>query len=130
MKEWAKTFLKARDVFEQGIVSFEDVGDNFIVNKKSGKVYVFVCNEFMDVLGVTSRAEPVDLVLLNTKKNLDAIISQWDALSSKEHLRIFFVNPKANCHWVLRPFAHNKVIERKDLRLGLESLFAGCVACD
>ena len=129
LRDWMKTFFKNRDLFESRIVNFEDVGSDFVVHRSDGDVFVFVRPELSDVSDVVQKdAAKAGLALLNTKKNVAAVISNWDLLSSKKGLCLFFVNPKTNDKWLLYPYTHNQITDRSALKLGLESLFSGCPA--
>jgi len=124
LSEWIKIFLQNRDVFNKVITGFENVNGDLLVKRTTGDLVVFIRPELGDVSDVSSRDGPCALALLNTKKNLDAVIKNWDVLAKKKDLCIYFVNPNSNDKWLLYPHTHNQITEKPALRRGLESLFA------
>ena len=125
LKEWAQIFLKSRDAIQKSITGIENLNGDFIVHKVSGDVLFLVRPELADVDEVVQKAAGnAGLIVLNTKKNVDAVIANWDKLSKLNGLCIYFVNPAANEKWLIYPFTHNQITEKPALRRGLESLFS------
>lgn len=124
LSEWVEVFLKNRDVFNRVITGFENVNGDILVKRTTGDLFVFVRPELDSVDDVSSRDGPSVLALLNTKGNLDFVIKNWDVLSKKKELCIYFVNPMANDKWLLFPHTHNQITEKSALRKGLESMFS------
>lgn len=125
LTEWTKTLLQSRDAIRQEITSFEDAGNDFIVHKKTGDTRFLIRPEFTSPQELTAHAnEALSLVLLNTKKNLNAVIAHWQELASIKQLCIYFVNPQTNDKWLLYPHTHNQITEKTALRKGLETMFA------
>ena len=125
LKEWAQIFLKSRDVMQKSITAFENLNGDFIVHKASGDVFFLVRPELSDVGEIFEKASAnAGLVVLNVKRNVDFVISNWDKLSKLKGLCIYFVNPKADDKWLLYPYTHDQITERSALRRGLESLFS------
>lgn len=125
LKEWTQIFLKSRDVLQKSITGFENLNGDFIVHKTSGDILILIRPVLQNVDEVVVKSQGSSgLVVLNTKKNVDAVISNWDKLAKLKGLCIYFVNPKTNDKWLLYPFTHNQITERSALRRGLESLFA------
>ena len=125
LKEWAQIFLKCRDVMQKTISGFEDLNGDFVVHKTTGDVLFLVRPELLNVEEVLQKASgSAGLVVLNTKKNVDAVLANWDKLAKLKSLCIYFVNPKANEKWLLYPYTHDQITEKPALRRGLESLFS------
>ncbi|VVB80942.1 Uncharacterised protein [uncultured archaeon] len=125
LKEWVQIYLKSRDILQKSIAGFESRDDDFVVHKTTGDVPFFIRPEFADVDEIVQKVSGnAGLVVLNTKKNVDFVVSNWDRLSKLQGLCIYFVNPKSNDKWLLYPFTHNQVTEKASLKRGLESLFS------
>jgi len=124
LKEWAKIYLKNRDMFQKSIKKFGDLNGDFIVHKSIGNILFLIRPELKSVEELVDKDGGVSLVVLNTKKNVFAVVANWDLLSSKKDLCIFFVNLKFNEKWLLFPFTHNQIIEKSSLKRGLMSLFS------
>ena len=124
LKEWVQIYLKSRDILQKTIAGFESLNGDFLVKKSSGDVLFLIRPELRDVDEVVQKAGSVGLVVLNTRKNVDFVVSNWDKLARLQGLCIYFVNPKANEKWLLYPFTHNQVAEKVSLKRGLESLFS------
>jgi len=124
LSEWVQVFLQNRDVFNKVITGFEKVNGDLLVKRTNGDLLVFVRPELSDVSDVSVRDGPSVLAVLNSKQNLDAVIKNWDVLSKKKDLCIYFINPNSNDKWLLYPHTHNQITEKPALRRGLESLFA------
>ncbi|MCI0616224.1 hypothetical protein L0244_24850 [bacterium] len=125
LKEWAQIFLKSRDVLQRSITGIENLNGDFVVHKTAGDVLFLVRPELSNVDEVVEKSSgSAGLVVLNTKKNVDAVLASWEKLSKLKGLCIYFVNPKTNDKWLLYPFTHNQITEKPALRRGLESLFS------
>ncbi len=125
LKQWVQIYLKSRDVMQKSITGFENLNGDFVVHKTSGDVLFLVCPELAAVDEVVEKTTgAAGLVVLNTKKNVDIVIANWDKLAKLQGLCIYFVNPKANEKWLLFPYTHDQITEKAALRRGLESLFS------
>ncbi|MBW2970191.1 hypothetical protein KY309_03130 [Candidatus Woesearchaeota archaeon] len=125
LKEWVQIFLKSRDILEKSISGFEDLNGDFVVHKSSGDVFFFVRPELADVSGIVEKVSgSAGLVVLNTRKNVDFVVSNWGTLAKLPGLCIYFVNPAANEKWMLYPYTHNQITEKSALKRGLLSLFS------
>jgi hypothetical protein len=122
LKEWIKTYLKSRDVFQKSIECFEDLNGDFIVHKSDSSTFFLIRPELKDAKEATKDGN-VSLVTLNTKKNVNTIVSNWNLLSQKQNLCIYFVNLSSNEKWILYPFTHNKITDKSSLKRGLMSLY-------
>lgn len=130
LKEWTEIFLRSRDVIQKSIVSIEHLNGDFIVHKSSGDVLFLIRPEFEDVDEVVEKCKSNSgLVVLNTKENVDALISGWDKLSRLKGLCVYFVNPKLNEKWLIYPYTHDQITERAALKTGLHSLFSMVPSC-
>jgi hypothetical protein len=124
LKEWAQIYLKSRDILQKSITGFENLNGDFVVHKTSGDVPFFIRPELKDSDVFERITGSAGLVVLNTRKNVDFVVSNWDKLSRLQGLCIYFVNPVVNDKWLLYPFTHNQITEKASLKRGLESLFS------
>lgn len=122
LKEWVQIYLKSRDAIQKVITGFENLNGDFVVHKNSTDVLFLIRPEFTNTDEIADKA--VGLVVLNTKKNVNFVISKWDTLSKLKGLCIYFVNPKSNNKWMLFPYTHDRITEKSALKRGLESLFS------
>ncbi len=123
LKEWAKSFLTSRDVFQKNILEIKDLDGDFVVHKRTGDV-VFLIRPVFKSVDELLIPQGVNLVVLNTRQNLKSVVDNWAALAKIESLCIYFVNPRANQKWLLYPFTHDRIADRSSLKRGLDSLFS------
>lgn len=109
---------------EQLIVSIEDTGKDFILHKNTGDVRFLIRPELGDISEIKTRTGKIGLVVLNSRKNLDFVIANWQTFAALKELCIYFVNPTVNEKWLLYPFTHNQITEKSALKRGLFSLFS------
>lgn len=98
------------------------------VIRKEGTQHLLVIPHLEDIHVLTSKLQPdlqAALVVLNTRKNLDIVIQAWNELIKYPKLSIIFANPDSTTdkRWIIFPHTHEKITERKALKVGLESLF-------
>lgn len=123
LNEWIKNYLISRDTMEQMIVSIEDKGKDLVVHRKNGDVVFLIRPDFSNVEELKIPGK-ISLVILNSRKNLDFVISNWQMLSAIKELCIYFVNPTVSEKWLLYPYTHNQITEKTALKRGLLSLFS------
>ena len=125
LKEWVQIYLKSRDILQKAITGFESLNGDFIVHKTTGDVVFLIRPECVNADEVVEKAAgSAGLVVLNTKKNVDFVISNWSKLAKLKGLCVYFVNPNLNEKWLLYPYTHDQITEKPALRRGLESLFS------
>ena len=128
LKRWVIELLRARDVVKQDILDFEDRDSGFIVKRKSGDQLVLIRPVLDDFAGILSSVSgnKVALIVLNKKSNVEALIKSWDRLRNEKDLCIFFVNPSrppGDDKWLVFPYTHELVTDKKSLKLGLMALY-------
>ncbi len=128
LKEWIKNYLNSRDLMEQMIVSIEDKNEDFVVHKKNGDVNFLIRHELLDANEIKQINRKTGLVVLNSRKNLDFVINNWQIFSAVKELCIYFVNPTLNEKWLLYPYTHNAITEKSALKRGLLTLFSSVPA--
>ena len=124
LREWAKIYLSSRDALTKLILGFDDAGSDFVVHKSSGDVLFLIRPVLSDVSEVVDKCQgSLGLVVLNTKRNVDFVLSNWQKFAQFKGLCIYFVNLVSNEKWLLYPFTHDQITDKSALRRGLESLF-------
>ncbi len=123
MREWLKHYLRSRDVFAKNIKEIIDKGDDIIVKYKDKERIFIVFSEIPEDFLLENHTT---LVLLNTKKNFDWLLSKWNKISSYEDLNTYFINPLSvtEKRWIVYPHSHNKITEKTSLKPGLKALFS------
>ncbi len=129
LKEWIVNYLKSRDAMTKQITAIRSGSENVdvFVEGLLKSQYVIVQPELNDIGRLDSlKDKHVVLVTANTKKNVEFLIANWDALSKYPHLSIYFVNPHSaiDKRWIIYPATHDRITERRALRKGLESMFS------
>ena len=126
LKEWAKIYVKHKDIIKKEIVSINNTASGFNVKYKNRDCEFLIVPELKegDIKGLSDDKNRV-LVLLNSKKNLDFIIKKWNNLKILKNLAIYFANPASSSDkiWILRPFVHHSICDDSSLATGLKSIF-------
>lgn len=128
LSEWVKNYLKNRDVFKNEILCFEKgEWSDIVVKKISQDLFVIVSEDLNEALKNKIKDENLIVACLNTKKNVDFLINNWNFFSKFKRLSMFFVNPnsKTETKWILYPYTHNFIADEKTLSTGLKSMAEG-----
>ena len=131
--EWFETYLKNRDIVHRKIVDMNKDGNDLEVKfkDKTQKFRFFTAFDSLDSEFLERNENPA-LVFLNTRKNLNSLIINWDKLVQFPKLCVYFVNPfsETDTRWILFPYTHNQISERKSLETGLQSMFSSVEETD
>lgn len=128
LTDWTEQYLKNKDLLTKSITSItkHDNGWTFTIIRKDGHQHVLVATTFTHDL-LTKLAPDLNacIVLLNTHKNIEHVAEHWNQLITYPKLSLVFANPNASGdkRWSIFPHTHDKIIERKTLKNGLESLY-------
>ena len=128
LSEWLKNYLKSRDVFKNEILGFEKgEWSDIIVKKISQDLFVLISEDLNEALKNKIKDENLIVACLNTKKNVDFLINNWNFFAKFKRLSMFFVNPnsKTETKWILYPYTHNFIADEKTLSTGLKSMAEG-----
>lgn len=123
LRQWYTVLAKHKDLLKKAIVSITESERGLLVQEQAVKREVCIAPS------LTPEALKLQcdvIVTLNTRENLDFIISSWASLSASELLIIYVANPYSltEKYWAIRPFVHERITERRALRKGLEALFS------
>lgn len=128
LSEWVKNYLKNRDVFKNEILGFEKgEWSDIVVKKISEDLFVLVSEDLNEALKNKIKDENLIVACLNTKKNVDFLINNWNFFAKFKKLAMFFINPnsKTETKWILYPYTHNFIADEKTLSTGLKSMSEG-----
>ncbi|HLP80130.1 MAG TPA: hypothetical protein VK158_05825 [Acidobacteriota bacterium] len=101
-----------------------------IVEKSAQSAKVIVGGKEIDCVFCKDLAEPINGFIFcdNTKDNVERLVNAWDAFIAKPLCKITFITTSNGNKWSIKPSIHDKIVERKNLKLGLLSLFDGSLA--
>lgn len=129
IKEWIVNYIKNRDILTKTIESIEENKDDWdlVVRTKTGKKYFLIMpiiEDFNEILKKLDKGA-VTVVVLNTKKNLNSLIENWDNVIDYPKFCIMFVNPYSELEkkWTIYPHTHEKVTGKASLAKGLKAMF-------
>ena len=121
LKEWTKTYIKYKDMIPRIIDKVDETENSIVVSEKTGEKISYLCIENMEALPADNISTE-RIVCLNTKKNLDWLLNNWDSVKDKKTVFIFVNLEKAES-WAINPLLHNTITEKKSLKQGLKALF-------
>ncbi len=130
LREWALQYLQNRDLLMRAITGIQKNTDGWdiVLTTTTESRYVTVLPDLGAITGILEKAsgKNVLVVTTNVRTNVDAVIAAWPELIKHPKLSILFVNPYSGTdkRWTINPHVHEKVTERKALKLGLYSLFS------
>lgn len=130
LTEWTERYVKNKDLLLRSVQSItkHEAGWTLSAIKTDGVQHFLVIPHLENVDALLSKMQPdlnACLVVLNTRKNLDVVVQHWGELIKYPKLAVIFANPESTTdkRWIIFPHTHEKITERKTLKLGLESLF-------
>ncbi len=135
LSEWTEAYIRNKDLLLRQITNIlrNHEGWDFVLNTATGERYCLVLPELSDLKQHLERIGDKTLlvVTLNRKTNIETLMAAWPNLVNKRNLTVIFSNPESNTEtkWVIVPAVHDRVTERKSLRLGLMSLFSTVEEC-
>lgn len=128
LKEWTIEYIKHKDILKKSIVELKANHVIHVKTKDREQVYVVIpdVESFQEAIDYAEKDTWVVVVCYNTRKNLEALIKNWQTLAKYAKLSTIFANPDSHLDkkWLLYPSTHNKICDPKNLKAGLESLFA------
>ena len=126
LKEWAIRYVKHRDLAVKKIAEIRSASFGFLIVNNDGTSTNCLVQPSLAAFNpaaaeIETRAM---LITLNNDWNIQAVYNVWDRLAAKKDLLIVFVNPFSATEekWVLKPYLHNKVCDRRSLLLGLRAM--------
>lgn len=133
LKEWISVHVKNRDLLHNLIISLEEEeGYDLVARRSDGDRFYLVCPELSDADSILHKGADrwLGVVTLNTQKNVDFLVKNWDSFKGMERLCFYFVNPDAGEKWMLFPKTHDLITEKPALKPGLLSLYSSIAPYD
>jgi hypothetical protein len=126
LKEWIVQFVKHRDIFRKSIEKIEEKGSEVIVTYKNNYEHILISPILTDAVPKLDDKRNMSIVTLNTKANLDSLLTNWQKLVQHASLTVYFVNPESQTEqkWIIRPHMHSKIADEDSLKPGLVSMFS------
>ena len=126
LREWAVGYVKHRDILTKNIIYIKEELDRVIVKFKD-KEQIFLIRPTADnsLIQEINKDKNINIVMLNSKENLDFLIKNWSKLIKFEKLTIFFINPFSglDTKWFISPYVHDRICDKDSLKLGLKTMF-------
>jgi len=128
--EWTINFVKNKDIISKKIEKIENGKDGFdlYVKYKDKEQFFIIIPDIVDIEPIIQRINNdfyFSIVTLNSKKNLDVMLKNWNKLINFKFLNIIFINPfsELDKKWVVFPHTHHKISDESSLKNGLKSMF-------
>ncbi|RMD57501.1 hypothetical protein D6825_03870 [Candidatus Woesearchaeota archaeon] len=118
LSEWARHYIKSKHSLDDSIKHIEFKDDAIILSKERGTSTYLIEKELEP-----PKKEADGIFTLNTKKNIQTLLRNWDTFAKNKNLTITFANPETSERWSIKPHIHNKIIEKKALERGIKTLF-------
>ena len=130
LKKWIVDFIRSKDSIQKKLVSVEQDKDGFdvVVQYKDNEKFFIVEPIMENIDNIPARLDydkHFGLVVLNTKKNFNMLIDNWEKLIKYKYLCIYFINPFSTMDkkWLIFPYTHNKICDSASLKAGLRTMF-------
>ncbi|MGM5480011.1 MAG: hypothetical protein ACQESC_00960 [Nanobdellota archaeon] len=120
--EWTHNHIKFKDCMKKAIKNIEVKKDHIVVQTKKQTTRYTISTDLEQTTTVRNTDGKETIVTLNTKKNVQTLIDNWDTFSKHPKLTILFVNVKENTYWHVCPKTHNFITDKDSLEEGLWSL--------
>lgn len=125
ISDWAKTYLKNRDIMNNEILEFSDDCEGFdFVAKKVAEDLFAITEQDLSVAKEKITDANIIVFCLNTQKNFEYLINNWFFFSKFRKLAVLFINPDSakEKKWMIYPYTHNFISDKKTLAQGLKSI--------
>jgi hypothetical protein len=129
LREWTLHYLQNKDLITRSIVNIDKNKDGWdlVVSTKTEPRFVLVLPDLAALVPSLDKVKDKNslIVTLNKRQNVDTLVSLWPQIVAHPKLTLVFVNPYSTLEkkWIIVPYVHERIIERKALKLGLDSLF-------
>src|SRR3989338_7074393 len=116
LKDWAREYIKNRNIMTKSLVSIEENGTELLVKHKDREQVVMALpfmNSFYEVLKELGKNPEMHLAIVtfNSDKSFRALMDNWKELAKHRNLSIYFVNPfsQLDKKWIIFPYTHSKI---------------------
>ncbi|MFH2020825.1 MAG: hypothetical protein ABIJ34_05395 [archaeon] len=90
--------------------------------KDKGNVVYIICEILDESVYDKIKEGQIVLICLNSKKNLEFMLQNWQKFIVNPKLKTIFSNPEVNLQWSLVPYTHNKYSDPASLKTGIKSI--------
>lgn len=106
LAEWTVLYVKHKDILKRDLreVRREDGRIRFVF--ESGDVEAYIWDRLREPDGSGKRL----ISTLQTRENVEFLLSHWDAFCS-DGLTVVFANPEKNEKWVIVPSTHHSIAD-------------------
>jgi hypothetical protein len=137
LMEWYINYVQNRDLMLNKISSLDkntDQNSIIITNKDGTKENAFINEEvssFLNIINPIPLDSRITIAVLNKKKNIDQMISEWNQLSKYRFLTIIFINPisQTDTRWIIKPYLHDLLGDKAALKPGIMSIASSVDFC-
>jgi len=121
--DWTEAYLKYKDSIQRKIKILKkfSLQNEIVCEMKDDSIHKYLCVDDLSNLKA-SDIKGYRVSCLNSKKNLDWLISNWQELKSLDSV-FFFANPQKAVHWSINPRIHDGITDKSSIKSGLNSLF-------
>lgn len=122
-KEWARRYLKHKDVMLRSITDIDDDGDTaLIIKRRDGAQEHCLCSptltDAIENIGGDHYAK-ILIVTNNSQNNVLSLVESWDRFVKDRRITIIFTDGEKK--WSVTPFVHARISE--NIKAGLLSLY-------
>jgi len=128
--EWTINYIKNKDLIRKDLEKIEKSKQGFdLIVKFKDKEQFFIIKpqieKIEEIINKLNEKDAFGLVMLNTTKNFEILVENWNKLTNFTSLTLYFVNTfsKLDKKWVTNPHVHHKVCDENSLKTGLKSMF-------
>ncbi|MCC7575033.1 hypothetical protein KO361_05560 [Candidatus Woesearchaeota archaeon] len=120
--DWTETYLKYKDTVQRKItkITKNPEKEELICELKDGTIHTYICKDNLEDKD-TQKIKNNRVSCLNTKKNVDWVIKNWQEIKNTDTI-FLFANPKKAMHWSLNPKLHDRITDKTALKQGLKTL--------
>ena len=121
--DWTDAYLRYKDTIQRKIQKLEknEKTNEIICELKDGRTQKYICINDIDEIDI-KQIDDVLISCLNTKKNLNTLIQNWQDVKEK-NVTFIFANPKKAAHWSINPKMHDRINDKTSIKTGLKALF-------
>lgn len=120
--EWIIFYVKNKDIMKKEIKDYKVLKNYVEFEFKDKKQLYYAYPELNKEVLERYSDGWVTIVCLNNKENINFVVSNWDKLTKNPKFQMIFVHPSSNQRWIIFPYTHDKITEKKTLKLGLETI--------
>ncbi|MBI2575033.1 hypothetical protein HYV82_04055 [Candidatus Woesearchaeota archaeon] len=121
LTEWAKNYIRHKDIVLKRIVSMEEKGGRITVRYKDRTASYEPMASMKDFEKASNEAT---IITFNTQDNLQQLLKGWARLVAKK-LVVVMINPlsKLDNKWVIAAHIHDRICDKASFKQGMQTMF-------